>query len=168
MDILGLLQELSSAGISEVVLLIVIPVAVRYLIIKAASDLRKEMRQEVRDALDDKSKEIYRYMDARFDAQDARFDAHDKRFDQLDARLDAHDKRFDRIDARLDAHDRRFDQSDRKNEARAYDVTMHLIDIRERLANIEGRMGIYPPRRGLEPPVPEPVVEAESSEPSQG
>lgn len=40
----------------------------------------------------------------------------------------------------------------------------HLIDVRERLANIEGRMGIYPPRRGVEPPMPEPAPEQERSE----
>ncbi len=43
----------------------------------------------------------------------------------------------------------------------------HLIDVRERLANIEGRMGIYPPRRGVEPPIPEPAAMPESGEPSQ-
>jgi len=42
-----------------------------------------------------------------------------------------------------------------------------IVDIRERLANLEGRVGIYPPRRGLEPPIPEPVALPESGEPSQ-
>ena len=146
MDILGLIKELSSAGISDIVLLVVIPIAVRYWLIQSRIDLRNELRQEWRDALDDKSKEIYRYIDTKFDAQDAKLKEHDARFDAQDARID---------------------QLDRKNDARAYDITLHLIDVRERLANIEGRMGIYPPRRGVEPPIPEPAAMPESGEPSQ-
>ena len=41
----------------------------------------------------------------------------------------------------------------------------HLTAIRERLANIEGRLGMYPPRRGVEPPVPE-LAEAPAGEES--
>jgi len=149
MDILGLLRELNTAGISDVLLLVVIPLILRYWIIQS----RIEQRKELRDALDDNNKEIYRYIDAKFEAVDARFAAHDARFDQ--------------IEARLIAHDAKFDQLDRKNDSRAYDMTLHLIDIRERLANIEGRMGIYPPRRGVEPPVPEPAAEPESGESAQ-
>ncbi|MDE2857666.1 MAG: hypothetical protein OXN94_07445 [Chloroflexota bacterium] len=149
MDILGLLRELNTAGISDVLLLVVIPLILRYWIIQS----RIEQRKELRDALDDNNKEIYRYIDAKFEAVDARFAAHDARFDQ--------------IEARLAAHDTRFDQLDRKNDSRAYDMTLHLIDIRERLANIEGRMGIYPPRRGVEPPIPEPAAEPESGESAQ-
>ncbi|MDE2821056.1 MAG: hypothetical protein OXI40_15090 [Chloroflexota bacterium] len=149
MDILGLLRELNTAGISDVLLLVVIPLILRYWIIQS----RIEQRKELRDALDDNNKEIYRYIDAKFEAVDARFAAHDARFDQ--------------IEARLIAHDAKFDQLDRKNDSRAYDMTLHLIDIRERLANIEGRMGIYPPRRGVEPPIPEPAAEPESGESAQ-
>ncbi|MDE2949956.1 MAG: hypothetical protein OXT68_04240 [Chloroflexota bacterium] len=149
MDIPGLLRELNTAGISDVLLLVVIPLILRYWIIQS----RIEQRKELRDALDDNNKEIYRYIDAKFEAVDARFAAHDARFDQ--------------IEARLIAHDAKFDQLDRKNDSRAYDMTLHLIDIRERLANIEGRMGIYPPRRGVEPPVPEPAAEPESGESAQ-
>ncbi len=156
MDILGLLKEFSSSGALEVILLVVIPLLVRYWIIQS----RIEMRQELRDVLDDNNKEIYRYIDAKFDAQDAKLEAHDTRFDRIDAR-------FDRIDARFAAQDARFDQLDRKNDSRAYDITLHLIDVRERLANIEGRMGIYPPRRGVEPPTPEPAAEPESGESAQ-
>lgn len=160
MDILALLRELSSAGISDVVLLVVIPLMMRYWIIQSRIEQRKEMRQELRNALDDKSKEIYQYIDAKFDAHDAKFDAHD-------AKLEAHDGRFDQIDARLAAHDAKMDQLDRKNDSRAYDITLHLIDVRERLANIEGRLDLYPPRRGVEPPIPEPGAERESGEPAQ-
>ncbi|MYA93373.1 MAG: hypothetical protein F4Y30_08165, partial [Chloroflexi bacterium] len=62
MDILSLLRELSSAGISDVVLLVIIPLLTRYWLIQTRVELRKEMRQEMQDALDDKSKEIYRYI----------------------------------------------------------------------------------------------------------
>ena len=44
---------------------------------------------------------------------------------------------------------------------------MHLIDVRERLANVEGRLDLYPPRRGLEPPIPDPAGEPESGESAQ-
>ena len=153
MDLLGLLRELSSAGISDVVLLVVIPLLTRYWIIEA----KQEMRQEMRGALDDKSKEIYRYIDTKFEAQDTKFEAQDARFDAQDIKLKE-------LDARFDAQDAHIDQLDRKNDVRAYDITSHLIDVRERLANIEGRMGIYPPRRGVEPPMPEPAPEQERSE----
>ena len=120
MDLVGLLRELSSAGISDVVLLVVIPIVTRYWIIQSRVELRKELRQEWRDALDDKSNEIYQYIDAKFEAQDAKIEAHDARFDRMDARFVAQDARFDQIDARFVAQDARFDQLDRKNDARAY------------------------------------------------
>ena len=71
MDILALLKEVSSSGFSDVVLLVAIPLVMRYWIIQSRIEQRKEMRQELRDALDDKSTEIYRYIDAKFEAQDA-------------------------------------------------------------------------------------------------
>ena len=146
MDLLGLIRELSGNGISDVVLLIGLPLWVRHLIIQSRTEQGKETRQEIRDALDEKSKEIYRYIDSKFEAQGTR---------------------LDKIDERFDAQEARIDQLDRKNDQRAYDLTMHLIDVRERLANIEDRMGIYPPRRGVEPPTPEPAEAPESGEPEQ-
>ena len=38
------------------------------------------------------------------------------------------------------------------------------IDLRERLANIDWRLGISPPRRGPEPPMPERSATPESAE----
>ncbi len=139
MDLLGLLGELSNTGISDVVLLVVIPLLVRYWI--------SEAKRELRDDINVRIKENNQHIFARFDAQDAKFEA---RFRALEARFDAQDARFDAQDARID-------QLDSKNDSRAYDITMHLIDVRERLANIEGRMGVYPPRRGVEPPAPEAI-----------
>ena len=160
MDILALIRELSDSGLDSVALLVVLPLVMRYMILQS----RVEMRQEMRDALDDNNKEIYRYVDAKFEAQDAKFEA---RFDTQDAKLEAHDARFGQIDARLAAHDALFDRNDRKNESRYYDLIQHLMDLRERLAHIEGRLGFYPPSRGVEPPIPEPGAEPESSEPAQ-
>ena len=164
MDILALLRELSNSGISDIVLLVVIPLLVRYWISEAKSELRQEMRSEVSGAIDEKLKEFREYIDARFDAQDARFDAQDAKFKDFREHMDA---RFDAQDARFDKQDARIDQLDRKNDSRAYDMTLHLIDVRERLANIEGRLGMYPPRRGVDPPIPEPAAEPESNEPAQ-
>jgi chromosome segregation ATPase len=45
-------------------------------------------------------------------AHDARFEANDNRFDRIDGQLTAHDNRFDRIDGQLTAHDNRFDRID--------------------------------------------------------
>lgn len=158
MDLLGLLRELSATGILELILLVGLPLYMRYMISEAKHDLRQEMR----GALDDNNKEIYRYMDAKFEAVDAKFEAqnakleaHDARFDQIDARLAAHDARFDAQDARME-------QLDRKNDSRAYDITLHLIDVRERLANIEGRLGLPTPRM----PAVSPPLEAPAEEPS--
>lgn len=52
------------------------------------------------------------------------------------------------------------------NQISEKELILLLVDIRERLANIEGRMGIYPPRRVPEPPLPEPAPESQASEPS--
>ena len=173
MDILGLLRELSNSGVSDIVLLVVIPLLVRYWIGEAKSELRDDIDARIQDnnkhifarfdaqdakfearfdaqdarfdAQDAKFNARFDAQDARFDAQDARFDAQDARFDRIDSRFDRIDSRFekvdsrfDKVDARFDAQDARIDQLDRKNEQRAYDITGHLIDVRERLANIEG------------------------------
>jgi len=54
MDIRGLLRELNTAGISDVLLLVVIPLILRYWIIQSSSERSREWR----DALDDHTKEI--------------------------------------------------------------------------------------------------------------
>lgn len=142
MDVIGLLKELSSTGLFDAVLLVAIPLLVGNWI----SDAKQELRQEFNDSIDAKLNDFREVVNSRFDRIDDKF-----------VRID---EKFGRIDDRLL-------QLDRKNDSRAYDMTLHLIDVRERLANIEGRMGIYPPRRGVEPPVPEPTTEPEGSETAQ-
>ena len=138
MDILGLLRELSNSGISDVVLLVVIPLLVRYWISEAKADLRKELDESMDSKLIGYQQKM-----------DVRFDANDKRFDQIDARLDRQDKRTDLL----------YQQN--------VEIAAHLMDLRERLANIEGRMGIYPPRRvSVELPRGEQIAEPEGSPPS--
>ena len=133
MDILALLREFTSSGISDIALLVVIPLLVRYWI----SESRSELRQDFNDAMDAKLHDNNEVMNARFD--------------QLERRMDQFERRMDQLDRKLDQHDR-------KNESRAYDIMQHLMDLREQLANIEGRLGISPPRRGLETPMPTPAA----------
>ncbi len=144
------------------ILLLVIPLMMRYMISEAKQELRRDFNQAIDskikdfgEVIDAKNSDLREYIRARFDAQDARLDAQDAKFKDLREHMDA---RFNAQDARFDKQDARIDQLDRKNDSRAYDMTLHLIDVRERLANIEGRLGIATPRMSaVSPPVEEPV-----------
>ena len=75
------------------------------------------------------------------------------RFDRLDARIDRQDTRFDRLDARIDRQDTRVDslRSDMREDHAALVARLDafqgiLAEILQRLAHIEGRLGM--PRGG--------------------
>ena len=75
------------------------------------------------------------------------------RFDRLDARIDRQDARFDRLDARIDRQDTRVDslRSDMREDHAALVARLDafqgtLAEILQRLAHIEGRLGM--PRGG--------------------
>ena len=47
------------------------------------------------------------------------------------------------------------------------EVLLHLMDVRERLANIEGRLGLPPPRPSIPPPALEPAAAPQVENPTQ-
>jgi len=91
-----------------------------------------QTRIETRELIAQSTEKLVADIDRRFDKQDAKFD---ERFDKQEAKLD---KRFDKQDAKLD---RRLDKQDAKLDK----VVTSLSDARERLARIEGHLGIESP-----------------------
>ncbi len=150
MDILALLRGLKEAGITDLILLIALPLLTRHAILGGKKKQRQGIFEDFRASVTRLFYRAGRRISSIFAAK----------FTLFGTSRNLHDARFDKQDARID-------QLDRKNDSRAYDMTLHLIDVRERLANIEGRLGMYPPRRGVDPPIPEPAAEPESNEPAQ-
>ena len=128
LDLIGLLRELSSTGISDFVIVGVALLVVRFWLSEMRSELRQEMSNkfgELRQEMNTNTNELREEIDTKTG------------------------------EVRL------------ASEQGHKEILLHLIDVRERLANIEGRMGIYPPRRGVEPPIPELATEPESGERAQ-
>lgn len=149
MDLVGLLRELSGTGISVYVAVGVALVVVRYWFSETRREISKEIDEKIGAAKNDFQQS---FRELRQEIREAKTDS-----------SQAHKETRQEINAvRVYA-----EQSHQETRQEMKDITLHLIDVRERLANIEGRMGIYPPRRGVEPPIPEPAAEPESGESSQ-
>ena len=92
-------------------------------------------------------------VNTRFDRQDARFDRLDARVGSLDTRVGSLDTQVGRLDTRMDSLDTRMDslRSDMREDHAAINVRLDafqgiLAEILQRLAHIEGRLGM--PRGG--------------------
>lgn len=120
MDLIVLLKELSSTGISDFVIVGVALLVVRYWL----SEMRRAISLEIGDKIGAAKTDLEGSIKENRDAI-------------LSNRL----------------------YTERSNK----EIMLHLIDVRERLANIEGRLGAPTPRMSevslpLEAPAPEPVT----------
>ena len=102
------------------------------------------------DRLDTRVEGLRVDFNTRFDRLDARIDGQDTRVEGLRVDVNA---RFDRLDTRIDRLDTRVDslRSDMREDHAALDVRLdafqeNLAEILQRLAHIEGRLGM--PRGG--------------------
>ena len=192
LDLIALLKELTSTGISDFVFVGVTLVVVRYWFSETRREISKEIDDKVGSLKTDLEKLIKenRQEIAAFKTETRQdFDAFrtDSRQNYDAVRTDSR-QNFDafRTDSRQDFEAFRTDsrqelgqvkksleQSIEENRqeisaGRKYseqshkDIMLHLIDVRERLANIEGRLGAPTPRM----PAVSPPLEAPAEEPS--
>ena len=137
MDVLGLLKEVSGSGLDSVIVGAVILLAVRYWL----SEMRRDISKEIDDKLGGFKHEVQ------------------QSFQEVRQEI-----RANRTYAERSHRETREEFNVVRSEfAQSHKETMlHLIDVRERLANIEGRLGAPTPRM----PAVSPPLEAPAEEPS--
>ena len=185
MDILALLKELESIGASHIVVTGVALLIVRYWIVSANSELRNEItqkHQDSRDHTDAKITELRNEMLAGFselrqtiaDGDNAlrlEIRAGDNALRQeiaagdnaLRQEIAAGDNALrQEIQAASAASEQRFAASEKRDR----EIILNLMDVRERLANVEGRLGMITYRQDIVPPpnLPQPENIEESPE----
>ena len=159
MDVLGLLKEVSGLGIDSVIVGAVILLVVRNWL----SETRREISKEINDKVGSAKTDLEALMQENRQ-EIASFKTETRQ--EFDAA---------RTETRQDLAEvkRTLEQSIRENRqeinaGRMYaqqshkEIMLHLIDVRERLANIEGRLGAPTPRM----PAVSPPLEAPAEEPS--
>ena len=146
MDLMALLSQLADAGIGDLVTVVIVVLFVRY----SAGETRREISKEIDDKVGSAKSDL---------------EALIKENRQEIAAV--------RTETRQEIHALRTETRQEFNEARTYseeahhetrqelkDIMQHLIDVRERLANIEGRLGLPTPRMsGVSPPLEAPAEE---------
>ena len=178
MDLIGLLKELTSTGISDFVFIAVALVVVRYWF----SETRREISKEIDDKIGTAKAEFQQsFQEIRQEVravrtyaeqahQDTRQEIRDTRteFTQAhqDTRQEIRDARTESTqahqDTRQEIRDARTESTQAHQDTRQElkEIMLHLIDVRERLANIEGRLGAPTPRMsGVSPPLEAPAEE---------
>ncbi len=104
---------------------------------------RTEIGQQIAQAFGKLGVEFTEILDARFSEQDSRFDA---RFAVLESRFDVLESRVSALESGLAELKRTVEQNHRTTQRRLDRIDSDLTDIRERVARIEGHLGIglYP------------------------
>ena len=181
MDVLGLLKEVSGLGIDSLIVGAVLLLYVRY----SASETRREISKEIDDKVGSAKTELEQLIkENRQEIAAVRTETRQD-FDAVrtETRQDfdavRKESRQDFAAARTEWRQElgevknSLEQSIKENrqeivagrvhsEQSHKEVMLHLIDVRERLANIEGRLGAPTPRMsGVSPP-----LEASAEEPS--
>ena len=135
MDLIALLKELTSTGISDFVFVGVTLVVVRYWF----SETRREISKEIDDKVGSAKTDLEALI---------RENRQEIAAIRADSRQD------------FDAARAYSEQAHQETRQEMRDVMLHLIDVRERLANIEGRLGAPTPRMsGVSPPLDTPAEE---------
>ncbi|MCY3917996.1 MAG: hypothetical protein OXG49_18485 [Chloroflexi bacterium] len=192
MDLIALLKELTSTGISDFVFVGVTLVVVRYWFSETRREISKEiddkvgsLKSDLEQLIKENRQEIAAFKtDSRqdFDAvrtetrQDFEAFRTDSRqhFDafRTDSRQDFEAFRTDSrqelgqvkksLEQSIEENRQEISAGRKYSEQSHKDIMLHLIDVRERLANIEGRLGAPTPRM----PAVSPPLEAPAEEPS--
>ena len=186
MDLIALLKELTSTGISDFVFVGVTLVVVRYWFSETRREISKEIDDKVgslKTDLEQLIKENRQEIAAVRTETRQEFDAARAYSEQAhkETRQEIHALRTEtrqeihahRTETRQDFEAVRTNSQQAHTETRqeihadrAYaeqshkEIMQHLIDVRERLANIEGRLGLPTPRiSGVSPPLEAPAEE---------
>ncbi len=155
MDVLGLLKEVSGLGIDSLIVGAVLLLYVRY----TASETRREISDEIDDKLGAFKNEVQQsFQEVRHEIRAVRTYAEQS---HQETRQEIHSFR---TETRQEIRESRTDslQEHQATRQEMKDIMLHLIDVRERLANIEGRLGAPTPRM----PAVSPPLEAPAEEPS--
>ena len=167
MDILALLKELESIGASHIVVTGVALLIVRDWIVSANSELRNEINQKHQDSLnhtDAKITELRNEMLAGFSELRQTIADGDNALRQ---EIRAGDNALrQEIRAGDNALRQEIQAASAASEKRDREIILNLIDARERLANVEGRLGMITYRQDIVPPpnLPQPENIEESPE----
>lgn len=142
---IALLSELASTGIADLATIVIVLLVVRYWLSEIRSEFRQEMQanaNELRQEMQANTNQLRQEMQANTD--------------QLRQEMQAN----------TDQLRQEIGDVKETSEQGHKETLLHTIDVRERLANIEGRLGLPPSRQGIVPPVPMPGAPPESSDPA--
>ncbi len=153
MDLTSLISQLVDAGIGDVATIVIVVLYIRY----SSSETRREISKEIDDKIGalktDLNESIKENRQAivtlRSDTRQE-FNAVRTYAEQSNKEIRQEIKEF-RIDS---------EQSHQETRQELKDLRLHVIDVRERLANIEGRLGAPTPRMSaVSPPLESPAEE---------
>lgn len=161
---IGLINELTSSGVSDIVFVGVILLAVRYWL----SETRREISKEIEDKTGAVKTEVQQsHQELRQEIRDVRTyseQSHTELRQEIrDVRTyteQSHNELRQEIAAVRMESRQEFSATRTTSEQSHKEIMLHLIDVRERLANIEGRLGAPTPRMsGVSPPLDAPAEE---------
>ncbi len=153
MDLIGLIKELTSSGISDFVFVGVILLAVRYWL----SELRRDISKEIDDKIGAVRGDFQQsHQELRQEIRDVRTYTEQS---HTELRQEIRQARTYTEQSRKDMR-QEFSATRTNSEQSHKEIMLHLIDVRERLANIEGRLGTPTPRMSaVSPPLETPAEE---------
>ena len=153
MDLTSLISQLVDAGIGDIATIVIVVLYIRY----SASESRREISNEIDDKIGAFKNEAQQsFQDLRQEIRAVRTFAEQSHQETR--------KEFSEV--RTDSAQAHNETRQEINAVRTYaeqshkETMLHLIDVRERLANIEGRLGQQTPRlSGVSPPLEAPAEE---------
>ena len=164
MDLIGFFRELTSSGISDFFVGGVILLAVRYWL----SELRRDISKEIDDKIGAAKTEVQQsHTELRQEIAAVRTESRQEfsatrtytEQSHTELRQEIREARTYTEQLRKDMR-QEFSATRTNSEQSHKEIMLHLIDVRERLANIEGRLGAPTPRMSaVSPPLEAPAEE---------
>lgn len=164
MDVLGLLREVSGLGIDSVFVGAVILLAVRYWMSEMRRDISKEIDDKISDAKSDFNQSFTENRQEIASFRTSVEESLKENRQEMASFRTSVEGSFRETRQEIDSV--RTESRQEFKAARTYseqshkEIMLHLIDVRERLANIEGRLGEPTPRMpAVSPPLERPAEE---------
>jgi len=171
MDVLGLLKEVSGLGIDSLIVGAVLLLYVRY----SASETRREISKEIDDKIGAFKNEVQQsFQELRQEIIATRTTLEEsvkenrqeiaavrtESRQEFNAARTYSEQSHKEMRQEFNAARTNSEQAHKETRQELKDIMLHLIDVRERLANIEGRLGAPTPRMsGVSPPLEAPAEE---------
>jgi len=157
MDLMALLSQLADAGIGDLVTVVIVVLFVRY----SAGETRRKISKEIDDKVGSAKSDLEALIKENRQEiaavrTETRQEIHALR---TETRQEIHALRTE-TRQEFDAARTYSEEAHQETRQELKDIMQHLIDVRERLANIEGRLGLPTPRMsGVSPPLEAPAEE---------